>query len=109
MLNSIFRSKGVKLAFMTALISGLAVFFNKFAVTKNINPYQFTALKNVLVALLFSLILLTPLVFKKLRTISKNNAASIVTQINKVLCKNPAFTAEVILKPLKNSKKVLLS
>lgn len=73
MLNNIFISKGVRLAFFTALVSGLAVFFNKFAVTGNIDPYQFTALKNILVALVLSLVMLMPLVFRKIKDISRKN------------------------------------
>ncbi len=73
MIKNIIKKTGIKLAIMTALISGFAVFFNKFAVTKNINPYQFTALKNVLVGFILTLVILTPPVIKKLKDISKNN------------------------------------
>lgn len=68
-----FFTKGIKLAILTAIISGFAVFFNKFAVTKNINPYQFTALKNILVAVVLSLVVLTPFIFKKFQEISRKN------------------------------------
>lgn len=68
-----FFTRGIKLAIITAVISGFAVFFNKFAVTKNINPYQFTALKNVLVAVVLSLMVMTPFIFKKFKDISRKN------------------------------------
>ncbi|MFH2105581.1 MAG: DMT family transporter [Parcubacteria group bacterium] len=64
-------SKGIKLAFITAIISGLAVFFNKFAVTGNIDPYQFTTLKNVLVAIVLCSVVLLPMTWRKLREIKR--------------------------------------
>lgn len=64
-------SKGIKLAFATAVISAFAVFFNKFAVTKNIDPYQFTTLKNVLVAVVLCSIVLLPLTWRKLRAVKR--------------------------------------
>lgn len=55
-------NKGVYLAFMTALISGVAVFFNKFAMSFFVESSVFTTAKNlVAVFLLVSLLL----IFKK--------------------------------------------
>lgn len=51
------ENKGIFLALTTAFISGISIFINKFGV-KGINPYLFTSLKNLTVAvLIFSLIL----------------------------------------------------
>lgn len=79
MIKKIIKKTGIKLAIITALISGFAVFFNKLAVTKNIDPFQFTALKNILVGLILTLIILTPSVIKKLKDISKNNWLKLIT------------------------------
>jgi drug/metabolite transporter (DMT)-like permease len=50
--------KGVMFALITALISGISIFINAFGV-KGINPYLFTFLKNIIVAVfLISLIVL---------------------------------------------------
>ena len=49
--RSLMNSKGVQLALLTALISGIAVFANSFAVKAFKDPFVFTTLKNVLVAL----------------------------------------------------------
>ncbi|MEM4260161.1 MAG: EamA family transporter [Candidatus Woesearchaeota archaeon] len=52
------KKKGLFLVLLTALISGISIFVNTFGV-KGINPYMFTGLKNIIVAiLLFSIILL---------------------------------------------------
>ncbi|NQV13700.1 MAG: DMT family transporter [Parcubacteria group bacterium] len=66
-------SKGIKLAFATAIISGFAVFFSKFAVTNNIDPYQFTTLKNVLVAVVLCSVVLLPMTWRKLRAIKRQD------------------------------------
>lgn len=51
------NQKGLKLVFLTAIISGFSVFINKFGV-EGINPYVFTFSKNLIVLLfLFSIIL----------------------------------------------------
>jgi len=47
----------MNLVFLTALISGLSIWLNKFGV-EGINPYFFTTMKNVLVALILSMIVL---------------------------------------------------
>src|SRR3989344_1146008 len=50
------QNKGLFLVLLTALISGVSIFLNSFAVS-GINPFIFTTLKNVVVALfLISLI-----------------------------------------------------
>lgn len=51
------NQKGLKLVFLTAIISGFSIFINKFGV-EGINPYVFTFSKNLIVFLfLFSIIL----------------------------------------------------
>lgn len=57
------RQKGLLLVLSTAIISGLAIFVNKYSVAV-INPYLFAWLKNILVALLLCLLLLTYRNFK---------------------------------------------
>ena len=53
------KKYGVLLVFLTAIISGVSIFINKYSVSK-IEPYTFTFLKNVLVAIfLLSLVLFT--------------------------------------------------
>lgn len=60
---------GLPLVFLTALISGISIFINKFSVSV-INPYIFTFLKNVIVVIfLVSIILLT----RNLKEIKKLN------------------------------------
>lgn len=61
------NKKGLKLVFLTAVISGISIFVNKFGV-KGINPYIFTFGKNLIVLLfLFSTILF----FKKFDQLKK--------------------------------------
>lgn len=63
------NKKGILLILSTAVISGFAIFINQFGV-KQVSPYIFTGLKNIVVALvLFSFILLIKewKGFKKLR------------------------------------------
>ena len=58
------KKYGVLLVFLTAIISGVSIFTNKYGVSK-VEPYTFTFLKNVLVAIfLLSLVLFT----KELKT-----------------------------------------
>jgi drug/metabolite transporter (DMT)-like permease len=68
--------KGLLFVFLTAVISGVSIFVNKFGVT-GINPYIFTGMKNVAVALLlFSVILLFG-DFKKIRNLHKKQWAKL--------------------------------
>ncbi|OGY46139.1 MAG: hypothetical protein A3J62_03630 [Candidatus Buchananbacteria bacterium RIFCSPHIGHO2_02_FULL_38_8] len=63
--------KGIYLVLITAVISGFANFFNKFvmqAVGKN--AFQYTTLKNVVVALILSLVILSPMILSKLKKLS---------------------------------------
>lgn len=46
------KNKGIILIFLTAVISGLVVFISKYGVSV-VNPYVFTALKNIIVAFFF--------------------------------------------------------
>lgn len=61
------KKSGLKLVFLTAVISGFSIFINKFGVS-GINPYIFTFSKNIIVLLfLFSIILF----FKKFSQLKK--------------------------------------
>jgi len=61
------KNKGIYLALATAIISGFAVFFNKFASAKFGDPYIFTAVKNIPVAILFLAIIFMPRFLKQLK------------------------------------------
>ena len=70
---------GVYLVIATAIISGLANFFNKFGMQAlGKNAFQYTTLKNVVVALVLSLIILTPWILPKLKSLSRKDWARLV-------------------------------
>ncbi|MBN1326181.1 DMT family transporter [Candidatus Falkowbacteria bacterium] len=66
-------SKGLFLALLTAIISGLSVFLNKFAVNAIFNSDIFTTAKNLIVGLILLGIVLTPLFYSKLKKIKIND------------------------------------
>jgi len=71
--------KGIYLVIATAVISGLANFFNKFGLQAlGKNAYQYTTLKNVIVALVLSLIILTPRLWPKLKSLTKKDWGKLV-------------------------------
>ncbi|MDO8669200.1 MAG: DMT family transporter [Candidatus Buchananbacteria bacterium] len=64
--------KGIYLVLITAVISGLSIFFNKFALEAlGKNAYQYTTLKNIIPAVLLSFLILTPFIFPKLKKLNK--------------------------------------
>ena len=66
------QNKGLLFVLVTALVSGTAIFVNKFAVA-DMSPFIFAAMKNILVAVfLFSLILLFR-DFGKLKSLGRKN------------------------------------
>lgn len=66
--------KGFYLVLGTALISGLANFFNKSGMQAlGKDAFQYTTLKNIVVALILTLIILTPFIFKKLKALNKKD------------------------------------
>ncbi|MBU1179973.1 DMT family transporter [Patescibacteria group bacterium] len=65
------KNKGILLALCTAVISGVAVFFNKFASAQFGDPYVFTFLKNAPVAILFLAIILMPRFWKQVKALGK--------------------------------------
>lgn len=65
------KNKGLYLVLGTALISGVSVFLNKFAVTAISNSDVFTASKNIAVGLILTGIILTPFLFNKLKTVTR--------------------------------------
>ena len=66
--------KGIYLVLVTAVISGFANFFNKFGIQAlGKNAFQYTTLKNVVVALILSLIVLTPIIWPKLKKLTKKD------------------------------------
>ncbi len=69
--------KGFLLVFLTALVSGVSIFANSFAV-KGFNPFIFTFLKNAVVAaFLFSLILMLK-EFSSLKSLSRRQFTQLV-------------------------------
>lgn len=72
------KIKPLYLALSTALISGLAVFFNSFAVKVVNNSNVLTTTKNILVALILSLIILTPSIIKKIKQLTKRDWLNLI-------------------------------
>jgi len=72
------KQKALLLVFGTALISGFSVFFNSFATKVITNSNVLTTAKNILVALVLSLFILTPVVFKKLKLLQRNDWIKLV-------------------------------
>src|SRR3989344_5494999 len=65
--KNMIQNKGYFLVFLTAVISGFSIFINKFSVSA-INPYVFTGLKNVIVAVFLSSLFIFLKDFKIFRT-----------------------------------------
>jgi len=63
-------NKGILLAFLTAIISGFSIFINQYGVLI-INPYVFTGLKNIVVAVLICGLLLIVKDWRLLKNLSK--------------------------------------
>lgn len=64
---------GIYLVLVTVFISGLANFLNKFGLDAlGKNAYQYTTLKNIIPAVLLSVMVLTPLIWPKLKALNKN-------------------------------------
>jgi len=71
------QNKGYYLVFSTAIISGFAIFINKFGVSV-VNPYIFTFLKNLIVAFLLTGILLALRDWRILKNLTKKQWLSLV-------------------------------
>ncbi len=67
------RSKGIYLALITAFISGVSIFVNKFAVGVIKSPLVFTADKNFMVGLLMLVILLVSGKWRSIGSVSKQD------------------------------------
>lgn len=65
--------KGISFAFVTAIISGFAIFFSSFAVKVIRDPFVLTTSRNVIVALILSAIILTIKNRQTLKNISKKD------------------------------------
>lgn len=65
-----YQTKGIYLAIITALISGIANFVNKFAVTAITPPLVFTAVKNTGVGLIIIALLIFTFKWKKLKQLT---------------------------------------
>ena len=66
--------KGIYFALAAAVVSGFAIYINKFAVMEMKDPFIFTTVKNLAVALLFFAILILPKALPELRRLSKKNS-----------------------------------
>ena len=66
------KNKGYILVFLTALISGFSIFINKFGVSLA-NPYIFTGLKNIVVAVFLGSLLIIFKDFKILKGLEKKD------------------------------------
>ncbi|MCX6745604.1 MAG: DMT family transporter [Candidatus Parcubacteria bacterium] len=64
-------NKGLYLVLGTALISGVSVFLNKFAVQAISNSDVFTTSKNLLVGIILTALVLTPFLFNKIRNVAR--------------------------------------
>ncbi|MFH1129507.1 MAG: DMT family transporter [Patescibacteria group bacterium] len=62
-------NKGILLVFCTAIISGFSIFINRFGVATT-NPYVFTGLKNIIVAVLICAVLLITKDWKLLKALN---------------------------------------
>ena len=71
-------SKGMQLALLTALISGVSIFINKFAVMAIKPPLMFTASKNFGVALLIIGLLIATAKWKKIAVLTKSEIGKLV-------------------------------
>lgn len=71
-MNSFAESKGLLLVFSTAVISGFSIFINKFGVS-SIDPYLFTFLKNIVVALFLLGLLVGVKEFNNLKRLKKRD------------------------------------
>jgi len=76
--KSLNMKKGFYFIFGTVLISSFAIFLSKFAVSAVGNSHVFTTGKNLTVALVLSVIVLMPFIYKKFKTISKNDWVKLV-------------------------------
>ena len=70
--------KGLIFVLFTAVISGVSVFVNKFAVQSVGNSHVFTTGKNLFVALVLSLFIFSPFIVNKLKSIKKNEWVKLV-------------------------------
>lgn len=71
--------KGIYLVLATAVISGFANFFNKFGMQAlGKNAFAYTTLKNVVVALILSIIIFTPIIWPKLRKLTRKDWGKLV-------------------------------
>ena len=72
-------STGINFALLAALISGVSVFINKFAVTAVPQPLLFTAVKNSGVALLISALLIASRKFHLIKKLSRREAVYLLS------------------------------
>jgi len=66
------KKSGIILVLLTAIISGVSIFLNKFGV-QGINPYIFTFAKNIIVALFLFSIIIFATQFQKIKQLTKKD------------------------------------
>ncbi len=64
--------KGIQFALITSFISGFSIFYSKLAVAK-MDPLFFTTLKNAVVAVFLSVLILTPKIMSELTKLNRSN------------------------------------
>lgn len=72
-------AKGLKLAFVAALISGVSIFINKFAVASMGNPLILPTVKNSLVGLLFISFLIASKRWEEIKSLNKKQIFQLIT------------------------------
>ena len=72
------QTRGLLLALVTAMVSGVSIFVNAYAVSEFPSPTAFTALKNTLVVLFLLPLLLRPLSWSEVRELSWPRALCLV-------------------------------
>lgn len=63
--------RGINLALLTAIVSGVSVFVNSFGVRRIPDPFVYTTAKNVLVALVIVSFVVIPVKWQQLRSLTK--------------------------------------
>lgn len=71
--------KGIILALITSLISGVAIFYNKLVIIKGIDSLTFNIIKNGGTAIILSFIILTPKTFRKIKILSPSSIMKLIT------------------------------
>lgn len=75
---SVQNSRGIKLAMVTALVSGVSIFINKFAVGAIDSPLVFTTTKNLIVGLMLLIFVIMSGKWRKAKFLSKKETSKLL-------------------------------